>query len=76
MKILVQKFAFDTSRNPPEYCEHIFAAVDGGFEHYTDGTLRAQVPEVSVTEYLSSRNLAQVLDDAERLIIAEAFSDL
>jgi len=76
MKTLVEKFGFDTSRNPPEYCQHTFAKTGDVLEHYTDGTLRAQVPELGVNDYLGSENLSQLLTDDEKQILLDSFSDL
>jgi hypothetical protein len=76
MKILVEKFAFDTTGRPPVYVNQVFAKVGDGLEHYIDGVLRAQVPELGVADYVDSVNVKQALTQDEQLTIIEAFSDL
>jgi hypothetical protein len=76
MKILVEKFAFDTTSRPPVYVNQVFAKVGDGLEHYIDGVLRAQVPELGVVDYVDSVNVKHTLTLDERLVIEEAFSDL
>jgi hypothetical protein len=75
MKTLVDKFGFDTSRNPPEYCSQSLVKTADGLEHYIDGGLRAQVPELSVLEYLDSPNVAQLLTEREAAMVRGEFTD-
>ena len=75
-KILVEKFAFDTSAHPPIYGQQTFSVSDGCLEHHIEGQLRASVPNVSVGSYLAAPNIFQALTDDERQKIFDNFSDL
>lgn len=72
MKILIEKFGFDTSTAPPVYGLHVFSLGTDGLEHHIDGALRAQVPVPSVPEYLHSRNVNQLLTGYELALILSA----
>ena len=65
MKTLVEKFGFDTTANPPIYCSQSLVKTSDGLEHYIDGTLRAQVPDIAAVDYLESANVAQLLTEKE-----------
>ena len=75
MKILVEKFGFDTTARPPVYCSQTLAKTDDGLEHYIDGTLRAQVPTVAAVDYLESENVKQLLTESEMQKVRGEFTD-
>lgn len=75
MKILVEKFAFDTTFRPPIYCVQTFAEDDRNLVHSIDGNVRAVVPALAVADYLKSPNVRQSLTLEEISAINGAFSD-
>lgn len=74
-KILIEKFAFDTTARPPIYCAQTLVKTSDGLEHSIDGTLRAMVPELHVAEYLDSVNVRQMLTDSEYELCLGEFTD-
>lgn len=75
MKLLVEKFAFDTTQRPPVYCVQTFSESGGNLVHEVDGVTRAAVPGVAVADYLDAANIYQALTNDEKLKVLEAFSD-
>lgn len=75
MKILVEKFGFDTTARPPIYCAQSLVKTNDGLEHYIDGTLRAQVPTVAAVEYIESENVSQLLTEKEMAAVRGEFTD-
>jgi hypothetical protein len=75
MKLLIEKFGFDTTARPPIYCSQSLLKTDDGLEHYIDGTLRAQVPTTSAVDYLDSPNVSQFLTESEMQAVRGEFTD-
>ncbi|NBW79188.1 MAG: hypothetical protein EBR27_09275 [Betaproteobacteria bacterium] len=75
MKLLVEKFAFDTSTNPPLYCGQTFSESGRELVHEIGGAVRATVPALAVGDYLEAANVSQALTDDEKRKILETFSD-
>jgi hypothetical protein len=73
MKTILEKFAFDTSRNPPEYLFQSFVTDGDYLFHVIDGEVRAQVPGSHVIKYVADRNISQALTSEEQITICELF---
>lgn len=75
MKLLIEKFGFDTTARPPIYCSQSLLKTGDGLEHYINGTLRAQVPTTSAGDYLESENVKQLLTESEMQSVRGEFTD-
>ena len=73
MKTLVEKYAFDTTQNPPVYCEHSFCEISGNLVHTVQGQQRAAVTGPNVVDYLTSKNVSHVLTTEELAVVAGEF---
>lgn len=71
--ILVSRYGFDTTKNPPIYTDHVYKRVDGVLEHLIDGQARAMVAAEHVQDYVDFQVSQKNLSEKEAQSILQNF---